>query len=129
MSTLKVNTIQNTSGGSSSTPTQIYGGRARFWVTFQGTGTVAIEDDFNVDSITDNGTGDYRVNIGSAFDNNVYAVFMTNTVFSNGRCGARVRPDGGMSTNQTTTTVRCQFTADGGMTDQNRAYIIGFGDM
>ena len=124
MSTLKVNTIQNTSGNDGSTPTQIYGGRARFWVTFQGTGTVSIEDDFNVDSITDIGTGDYRVNFGA-----VYAVFMTNTVFSNGRNGSRVRPDGGMSTNQTTTTVRCQFTADGGMSDQNRCYIMGFGDM
>ena len=129
MSTLKVNTIQDTSGGNSSTPSGIAQGRAKFWVTFQGTGTVSIEDDFNVDSVTDVGTGDYRVNFGSSFSNNVYAVFGANTVFSNGREGFRVRPDGGMATNQTTSNVRCQFTADGGMTDQNRAYIIGFGDM
>ena len=31
------------------------------WVSFKGTSTVTIEDDFNVSSITDNGTGDYTV--------------------------------------------------------------------
>ena len=34
MSTLKVNTIQNTGGGSSSTPDQIDKGRAKLWVSF-----------------------------------------------------------------------------------------------
>ena len=37
-----------------------YGCRA--WVNFNGTGTVAIREDGNVSSITDNGTGDYTVN-------------------------------------------------------------------
>ena len=36
MSTLKVNTIQNTSGGSSSTPEQILNGRIKAWVEFNG---------------------------------------------------------------------------------------------
>ncbi len=38
-----------------------YGCRA--WVNFNGTGTVAIRGSGNVSSITDNGTGDYTVNI------------------------------------------------------------------
>ncbi len=37
------------------------------WVSFKGTSTVTIEDDFNVSSITDNGTGDYTC----AFSNNM----------------------------------------------------------
>ena len=37
-----------------------YGCRA--WVNFNGTGTVAIREDGNVSSITDNGTADYTVN-------------------------------------------------------------------
>ena len=37
-----------------------YGCRA--WVNFNGSGTVAIRASGNVSSITDNGTGDYRVN-------------------------------------------------------------------
>ena len=41
-----------------------YGCRA--WVNFNGTGTVAIRASGNVSSITDNGTGDYTVNLTTA---------------------------------------------------------------
>ena len=41
-----------------------YGCRA--WVNFNGTGTVAIREDGNVTSITDNGTGTYTVNFTTA---------------------------------------------------------------
>lgn len=40
---------------------------ARAWVNFNGTGTVAIRASGNVSSITDNGSGDYTVNITTAF--------------------------------------------------------------
>ena len=75
MSTLKVNTIQNTSGGSSSTPQQIEQGRAKAWVDFNGTGTLAIRDSFNVSSVTDVGTGNYTVNFPNSFPNAHYAFF------------------------------------------------------
>lgn len=42
---------------------------ARAWVNFNGTGTVAIRDSFNVASITDNGTGDYRLNFSNSLAN------------------------------------------------------------
>lgn len=58
MSTLKVNTLQNTSG------VEVYTCKA--WVNFNGTGTVAIRASGNVSSITDNGTGDYTVNFTNA---------------------------------------------------------------
>jgi hypothetical protein len=74
MSTLKVATIQDTSGNNSSTPAQVAEGRAKAWVNFNGTGTVAIRDDFNVSSITDNGTGDYKLNFTTAMLNTNYAV-------------------------------------------------------
>lgn len=45
---------------------------AKVWVSFNGTGTVAINDDFNVSSITDNGTGDYTVNFSTALTNTNY---------------------------------------------------------
>jgi len=41
-------------------------GIAKAWVNFNGTGTVAIRDSFNVSSITDNGTGDYTINFTTA---------------------------------------------------------------
>lgn len=43
------------------------------WVNFNGTGTVAIRDSFNVSSITDNGTGDYTVNFATAMNNSNYS--------------------------------------------------------
>jgi len=49
-----------------------YGCRA--WVNFNGTGTVAIRASGNVSSITDNGTGDYTVNITTAMPDANYAV-------------------------------------------------------
>ena len=76
MSTLKVNTIQNTSGGSSSTPEQIEQGRAKLWLNYNGS-TNSIRDDFNVSSVTDEGTGTYTVNWDSNAANANYAI-MTN---------------------------------------------------
>lgn len=47
-------------------------GIAIAWVNFNGTGTVAIRDSYNVSSITDNGTGDYTLNFGTALTNTNY---------------------------------------------------------
>jgi hypothetical protein len=49
-------------------------GIAKAWCNFNGTGTVAIRDSFNVSSITDNGTGDYTVNFTTAMPNANYVV-------------------------------------------------------
>jgi hypothetical protein len=49
-------------------------GIAKAWVNFDGTGTVAIRDSFNVSSITDNGTGNYTVNFTTALPNSNYSV-------------------------------------------------------
>jgi len=47
---------------------------ARAWVNFNGTGTVAILASGNVTSITDNGTGEYTVNITTAMPDANYVV-------------------------------------------------------
>ena len=46
--------------------------RCTAWVNFNGTGTPAIRDSFNVSSITDNGTGDYTAVFSSNMDNTNY---------------------------------------------------------
>ncbi len=43
------------------------------WVNFNGTGTVAIRDSYNVSSITDNGTGDYTINFTNAMSDADYS--------------------------------------------------------
>jgi hypothetical protein len=47
---------------------------AKAWVNFNGIGTVAIRDDFNVSSITDNNIGDYTINFSTALTSSSYCV-------------------------------------------------------
>lgn len=65
MSTIKVTTLQNLSG------VEVY--TAKSWVSFDGTGTVAINGSGNVSSITDLGTGHYTVNFASSLPSVNYA--------------------------------------------------------
>ena len=78
MSTLKVNTIQDASGGNSSTAEQIAQGRAKVWINFNGGGpsndAVSIRASFNVSSITDHAVGDYTLNFTNAMANANYAI-------------------------------------------------------
>lgn len=69
MSTLKVNTLEEATAGGATFYT------AKAWVNFNGTGTVAIRDDGNVSSITDNGVGDYTVTFDNALSSSNYAGF------------------------------------------------------
>lgn len=69
MSTIKVNTIQTTGG------VEVY--TAKAWVNFNGTGTVAIRASGNVSSITDNGVGNYTVNLTTALSDTNYSVVNT----------------------------------------------------
>jgi hypothetical protein len=49
-------------------------GHPKAWVNFVGTGTVTINADYGVSTITDNGTGDYSINFDTAFSSTAYAV-------------------------------------------------------
>ena len=70
MSTLRVNTLQDATGNNQ----PAMPGAAKAWVNFNGTGTVAIRQAFNVSSITDNGTGAYTLNFTTAMPDANYAV-------------------------------------------------------
>ena len=73
MSTLKVDAITDTSGGTNVDVPNA----AKAWVNFNGTGTVAIREDYNVSSITDNGTGNYTVNFTTAMPDANYSAIPT----------------------------------------------------
>jgi hypothetical protein len=53
---------------------QYHPSAAKAWVKFDGTGTPAISASYNVTSLTDNGTGDYTVNLTNAMSSKDYAV-------------------------------------------------------
>ncbi len=71
MSTLKADTIQSTSGGAATLTKQ---NAAKAWINFNGTGTIATRDSFNISSIADDGTGDYITTVTSAMSNNDYSI-------------------------------------------------------
>lgn len=78
MSTLNVTNISD--GTNSTATTNVVKGSAKAWVNFNGTGTVAIREDYNVSSITDHGTGIYSVNFSTAMPDANYSavIFCSN---------------------------------------------------
>jgi hypothetical protein len=80
MSSLQVDNIQSYNANppviKSSSGAEV-GTFCRAWVNFNGTGTVAIRQSFNVSSITDNGVGNYVVNFTTAMADANYARCVT----------------------------------------------------
>jgi len=95
-----------------------------FWCKWLGTGTVALQDDFNVSSIGDVSNGQYDVNFTVNCNNADYAVAGTST--ASGHSGWNVKSAGIQSapTNLAQGSVRI-------VTENNDSYYvscIGFGD-
>jgi hypothetical protein len=65
-------------------PGLVGGMLCRAWVNFDGSGTVAIRASNNVSSITDNGTGDYTVNLTTAMPDAKYCCIIAGYHFSSG---------------------------------------------
>jgi len=62
------------------------------WVNFNGSGTVAIRDSYNVSSITDNGTGNYTVNFTTAMPDADYAILSTMKIGTTVTSGMETAP-------------------------------------
>ena len=78
MSTLKADTIQNTSGGAVTLTSQ---SAAKAW-THYNQATPAISDSFNTSSLTDSGTGQGDLNWVNAMSNATYSSLGTAPVIS-----------------------------------------------
>ena len=48
-------------------------------INFNGTGTISINEQYNVSSITDNGTGDYTINFATPFGSSNYSIVGSNS--------------------------------------------------
>jgi hypothetical protein len=107
--------FQNTSG------TEI-GTLCRAWVNFNGTGTVAIRGQFNVSSITDNGTGDYTVNFTNAMTDANYIVSLAPSSCDNNSViisALKAATNWGTPTTYTSSAVRIISTGNGGSGDMS----------
>ena len=105
--TLVANTI-NTDTGLFST-NNAYTGMTKAWVSFVGS-SGAINNSFNVSSVTQNGTGDFTVNFATAMPNANYAyagmVMPYAVVNGVGFLCGRNSGAGGSSSDKTTTSIR-----------------------
>ena len=128
MSTLAVGTIKSVSSAApvfqNTSGTEI-GQICKAWVNFNGTGTVAMRDNFNVSSITDSGTGVYTANFSSAMSNNDYASVVSTGNNDKGRYGIMIDSD-----NKTTSA--CKIfgfqTSTGSSLDSEEVSLAIFGD-
>jgi len=100
-------------------------GTAKVWVNFNGTGTPAIRDDFNVSTIGDEGTGDYFINFTNALSNNNYCVTISgfNTGSGDGGWNTTWSSSGSWGANGdiSTTKVNIACYSSGGSNQDNQA--------
>jgi hypothetical protein len=94
--------ITNDDLAGSITDAKLSGTTCKAFVNFDGTGTPAIRAQFNVSSITDNGTGDYTVNFTTALADANYVMSGMQGVNS----GASATTTGIAQANPTTSSIR-----------------------
>ena len=75
MSTLKADTIQNTSGGAATLTKQ---SASKAFISFDGTGTVSIDVSFNVSTLTDHGSAEYSITYTSNINTSNHPITGTN---------------------------------------------------
>ena len=106
---------------------------AKAWINLDGTGTISINDSYNVSSITDNGTGDYTATFSTAMANANYAVSCSvlNSTYSHTGQGsfrnAMPQKDGYLTSS---IRVFCRYTNPTGYADEDEdmVNIIVFGN-
>jgi hypothetical protein len=116
MSEIFVDTIKNKAGSTSLDSDKLpdmYTGSAKSWVNFNGTGTIATRDSFNVSSLTDISTGKYDVTFSSEMGNDDYS-FVTNASTTSGGTSTVVSLAGSGAGGTTLTTKYRIYTLTGG---------------
>jgi hypothetical protein len=99
---------------------------AKAWVNFNGTGTVAITDSYNVSSITDLGTGQYLVNFSTARSNANYVHFISIPGNSDSPGNSFTTNTGNNSYSQTTTYAVVTTRFNGSLYDTGGIHSIVF---
>lgn len=123
MSTLKAATVYGLTG--TDLPDNIKPVAASAWVTFNGIGVVAILDNHNVSSVTDNGVGDYDINFSAAMDNANYTI-----IGSSGVGTTNMRVIGFVTKTVSEVRIVVRRASDGSSFDmpENHAVIFGGND-
>ena len=135
MATLKTNTLTGTSTAGSiavtaegnSTTTNLQQGLAKAWVNYNQS-TPATVDSFSISSVTDSTTGEFKINISSAFSNTGYS----STGMTNGTAGVSrgiISEDHDNSRTTSQLPVITSKDSDGGYTDFTSSSVSMDGDL
>ena len=131
MSTIKANTLLAADGSTTTQPSipALDKRMAKAWVNFNGQGTVAIKDSYNVSSITDGGAGIYTVNFTNAMANTDYSVstgaFYNGTGFDDPLIVAQ---DDSQTTTTTALPIYVYRPMSSALTDVYKCFLQVFGD-
>ena len=120
--TLTTSDQVNTGTEKSLDTSYLLNGSLKSWLNMNGQSTIAINDSFNMASITDNGTGSYGATVSNAMSNTYYVAAGEHS--SNGSFSAnyRIMPS--------TTTVMLFFTQAGNaMEDAQTITVMQGGDL
>ena len=101
---------------------------AQVWAIFDGAGSGTI-DDYNVSSITDNGTGDYTINFTSALANVTYCS-VSHACDPNHNASLLIAHSAGTGADRTTSSERvlCQYTGGAASDGDDFISYMAFGD-
>ena len=128
MSTLKVTNIQDTAGGNSSTSAEIYEGRARAWCNADLTGAGSIRSSYNVNSMTDRGTGRWQFNFSTAFPNTNYVAIGMQKPNADIVNGTGIHPSAAWDTYTTGTVAFVYDNGSGSLVDPLIGNMVVFSD-
>ena len=125
--TLTTSDSVNTGTEKSIDTSYILNGVAKAWYVFDGgrtTGTTSIEDDFNIASLVDNGTGDTTLTFTNNMNSATTYTVVNSTFITSGQS------DMSGCVERTTSTHTVQDSHDNGTaTDMERTYGAVFGDL
>ena len=124
MSTLKADTIQSTGGGAATLTKQT---AAKGFVSFNGTGTIASDNSFNLSSLADAGTGDYDASWTNVMGTSVYMMSgMKSHSVSDTSCNLKISS---RSSNFTASTVRVRSIENASAADSDYVSMMCHGDL
>jgi len=103
----------------------IVDGTAKAWVLFDGTGTPAITDSYNVSSVDDYATGNFDVNLSITMSSNRYPIVASVANDEDGNPGNGLASARSQSTTQAQ--VECTNTSAANV-DREQTSVIIFGD-
>lgn len=121
-------TLVRRSGGTNATP--IVEGLAKVWANLNGTGTIALRDSLNIASVTDNGAGDYSLDISNDMANANYMISCNASFDSGGFTGQQnAQPKADFTPTTGVYRIATSNSSNSTLVDSQKVYSLIKGDL